>query len=138
MSSSAPLVAPRDLAAWRAWLAAHHASSSGAWLVTHKKASGREEFARREAVKAGLAFGWVDSLPRGVDAARTSLYFSPRRPASGWSAVNKALVAELEAEGAMAAPGREAVARAKQSGAWSKLDASEALEVPADLAAAPG
>ena len=97
MSSSAPLVAPRDLAAWRAWLAAHHASSSGALLVTHKKASGREEFARREAVKAGLAFGWVDSLPRGVDAARTSLYFSPRRPASGWSAVNKALVAELEA-----------------------------------------
>jgi len=136
MSSSAPLVAPRDFAAWRAWLAANHAASRGVWLVTHKKASGRMELPHRDAVKAALAHGWVDSLPRAVDDARTSVYFSPRRPSSGWSAVNKGLVEELEREGAMAAPGLEAIARAKASGAWSKLDASEALEVPGDLAAA--
>lgn len=136
MSSSAPLVAPRDLAAWRSWLASNHATSRGAWLVTHKKTSGRQEFDRRDAVKAGLAYGWVDSLPRAVDDARTSFFFSPRKPKSGWSAVNKVLVAELEAEGGMAEPGRAAVARAKESGAWAKLDASEALKVPADLAAA--
>ena len=136
MSSRAPLVAPRDIAAWRAWLAANHAASGGVWLVTHKQATGRSEFSRREAVKAGLAFGWVDSLPRAVNDARTSVYFSPRKASSGWSAVNKGLIEELEREGAMAAPGLEAVARAKASGAWSKLDSSEALEVPDDLAAA--
>ena len=136
MSSKAPLVAPQDAGAWRAWLAANHATSNGVWLVTHKMGTGRQELPRREAVKAGLAFGWVDSLPRAVDDARTSVYFSPRKPSSGWSAVNKGLIEELVRDGAMAPAGLEAVERAKESGAWSKLDASEALEVPADLRAA--
>lgn len=104
--------------------------------MTHKKGTGKMELTRNEAVKAGLAFGWVDSLPRAVDDARTSVYFSPRNPSSGWSRVNKGLIEELMREGTMSAAGLEAVARAKASGAWSKLDAAEALELPADLVAA--
>jgi uncharacterized protein YdeI (YjbR/CyaY-like superfamily) len=54
----------------------------------------------------------------------------------GWSAVNKARVARLEAAGAMRPAGAAAVAAARADGSWSLLDAVETLVPPADLVAA--
>src|SRR5689334_3113962 len=38
----APIVGAEDRDAWRRWLEANHASSSGAWLVMWRRASGRQ------------------------------------------------------------------------------------------------
>ncbi|QTE30801.1 YdeI/OmpD-associated family protein [Pengzhenrongella sicca] len=122
--------------AWRDWLAANHATSPGAWLVTWKKHTGRPAPGYDEAVTEALAFGWVDSLGARLDDDRTMLWFSPRRPGSAWSRPNKVRVARLEEEGRMAAAGRRAVEVAKANGAWVLLDEVEDLVVPADLAAA--
>jgi uncharacterized protein YdeI (YjbR/CyaY-like superfamily) len=107
-----------DRGAWRAWLEANHARSDGIWLVTWKKVAGRPRVDYDAAVEEALCFGWVDSKSRSVDDERTSLYFTPRKPKSAWSASNVERVERLEAAGAMREAGRRAVDEAKQRGAW--------------------
>lgn len=125
----------RSRAELRAWLTRHHGRAEGAWLVSGKKASDHY-LAYEDVVRECLAFGWIDSLGRTKDAARSMLWIAPRRAGSNWSRVNKAHVAALEAEGLMAPPGRAAVERARADGTWTALDGVEALEVPPDLAGA--
>ena len=81
-----------------------------------------------------LCWGWIDSRPAKLDAARTMLRMSPRRRGSRWSAINKARVSALEAEGRMTGAGRAAIEAAQADGSWNALDDLDC--VPADLAAA--
>lgn len=123
-------------AGWRAWLAAHHDRSPGIWLVTWKKATGDRYVSYDDVVREALAFGWVDSVPRTLDAERSQLLLTPRKPGSNWSRANKERIAGLEAAGLMAPAGAAAVAAARADGSWSALDDVEDLVEPADLAAA--
>lgn len=127
---------PAGRAEWRQWLTTHHASAPGVWLVYGKKASGLPSLGYAEAVEEALCFGWIDSHPRKLDADRTQLLFTPRKPRSGWSKVNKERLARLEAAGQLMPAGLAAIARARQNGAWESLDAAEAGHIPADLAQA--
>jgi uncharacterized protein YdeI (YjbR/CyaY-like superfamily) len=68
-------------AEWRAWLEAHHETASEIWVGIWKVRTGRPSVQR----------------------------FTPRR-STRWSAINVALVAELEAEGLMREAGRRAFA----------------------------
>jgi uncharacterized protein YdeI (YjbR/CyaY-like superfamily) len=121
---------------WRRWLRANHRRKSGVWLVSWRNGTGRSRLTYEESVEEALAFGWIDSKGRRLDDERTMLWFSPRKPGSGWSRPNKARIERLERDGRMADAGREAIARAKQDGSWTLLDAVEGLIVPDDLAAA--
>src|SRR3990172_3975065 len=132
----AQLVHADDRATWRAWLEANHATSSGAWLVTWRRRSGRLGLDYEAAIEEALCFGWVDSTAGRVDDDRGKLYFAPRKPRSGWAATNKARIERLLAEGRMAPAGVAAIDRAKANGSWEVLDSAERLVVPADLAAA--
>jgi uncharacterized protein YdeI (YjbR/CyaY-like superfamily) len=134
----APHVQADDRAAWRTWLAANHATSNGAWLVTWKPCSGRGSLDNEAAVMEALCFCWVDSTGGRVDEERGKLYFAPRKPRSAWSASNKARVERLIAEGLMTPRGLDAIERAKGNGDWEILDSVERLEVPDDLAAELG
>jgi uncharacterized protein YdeI (YjbR/CyaY-like superfamily) len=121
---------------WRAWLHANHATSTGVWLVSWKKRTGRPAVAYDDAVTEALAVGWVDSKPGGLDEERSMLWFAPRKPGSAWSRHNKHRIARLEAEGRLLEAGRRAVDAARADGSWTRLDAVEDLVVPDDLAAA--
>jgi len=134
-----PRVEVESRAAWRRWLSANHARAQGIWLVTYKKtADPRRYLSYDDIVDEALCFGWVDSLPRSLDAERSMRLVAPRKPKSGWSRVNKARVERLMADGKMTPAGLRAIERAKADGSWAKLDAVEALVVPRDLAAALG
>jgi uncharacterized protein YdeI (YjbR/CyaY-like superfamily) len=124
------------VAEWRAWLKANHERPDGVWLVTFKKGSGRPVVTWDESVEEALCFGWIDSIRRKVDDDRSRLWFSPRKPKSVWSAVNKERIGRLEREGRLAPAGQRMVELAKQTGTWTALDEVEALVVPDDLAAA--
>jgi len=119
----------------RSWLADHHGRQTGVWLVHYKKAS-PHYLPMGEIVAECLAFGWVDSLVRTKDELRAMHWIAPRKDGSNWSAVNKQIVEELEENGLMTDAGRTVIARAKEDGSWSRLDAVERLEVPNDLSAA--
>ena len=136
MSQSYPLVQIENRAQWRDWLAAHHATSPGIWLVTWKKTAGRQYLPYDDIVEEALAFGWVDSQPKTVDSQRSARLLTPRRPASNWSQLNKQRVERLVAAGLMQPAGLAAVAAAKANGRWTTLDMTETLAEPADLAAA--
>ena len=132
----APHIQPDDRAAWRAWLAANHATARGVWVVTWRPRSGRVGLGYEAAVEEALCFGWVDSTGGNVDDERGRLYFAPRRPRSVWAASNKARVERLIGEGRMTPAGFAVIDRAKANGSWEVLDSSERLEVPVDLTAA--
>ena len=125
-----------SLVEWRRWLGANHGSSPGIWLVTPKATGGRPGIAWSDLVDEALCFGWVDSRPRRVDEHHSARLLTPRRPASAWSARNKARVEALTEAGRMQPAGLEAVAVAKERGTWHALDQVETLDEPADLAAA--
>lgn len=120
----------------RTWLRRRHHQPESVWLVTWKKATGAPHVPRREVLQALISYGWVDSLPRKLDADRTLLLISRRRPGSSWSKVNRDIAEALIADGQMMPPGQAAVNRAKEDGSWQRLDDVEALTVPDDLAAA--
>ena len=130
-----PRVEIATVGQWRDWLQTHGASSGSIWLVKWKKGKGAY-VAYGDLVDEALCFGWIDSLPRSLDASRTMLLMSPRRPGSGWSTVNKQRVERLIEAGRMAAPGAAAIERAKRDGSWTLLDRAGALTVADDLAAA--
>ena len=46
---------------WRAWLEAHHATETEAWLLHYKKGVAKQSVSYEEAVEEALCFGWIDS-----------------------------------------------------------------------------
>jgi len=93
---------------WRSWLEKHHASSPGVWLVFHKKHTRRKSIPYEDAVRNALCFGWIDSLVKRLDDDRYALKFTPRKPTSKWSDLNRKRWAELNVAGRLAPAGMSA------------------------------
>ena len=128
--------APLSRAEWRAWLDAHHGRGEGVWLVRYKKGSGRPVLTTDDVVEEAIAFGWIDSVPKKLDADRYLVWVAPRQPGSNWSRLSKERAGRMAAAGQMAEAGRRAVEQAQADGSWTALDDVENLVVPDDLGAA--
>jgi uncharacterized protein YdeI (YjbR/CyaY-like superfamily) len=127
---------PADRAGWRQWLAGHHDTSPGVWLVLHRKSAGPQPLTLEDAVEEALCFGWIDSTLRRLDEGRNVLLFTPRRAGGTWSQTNKSRVTRLLEQGLMAPAGIRAVERAWSDGSWTLLESIDAVWIPPDLAAA--
>jgi len=104
--------------AWETWLEEHHATSDGLWLKLAKKGSGLEPVSLAEALDVALCYGWIDSQADSFDDRDWLLRFTPRRPRSNWSKVNRVKVSKLIEEGRMKSAGLLEVERAKAEGRW--------------------
>jgi uncharacterized protein YdeI (YjbR/CyaY-like superfamily) len=122
-----------DRRAWRAWLEQHHATAPGVWLIYYKKGSGKPRVAYADAVEEALCFGWIDSRPNAIDEERYMQLFSPRKPHSIWSRLNKQRAEKLIAEGLMTSAGMAKIEAARADGSWDTYEAVEALTMPSDL-----
>jgi len=131
-----PRFHPESREQWRAWLADHHDTERGTWLVSWKQATGRPSLPYEAVIEEALCFGWVDSTARTLDSERSMMLMTPRKPTSTWARTNKDRVERLLAAGLMQPAGIAAVEAAKANGSWTVLDSVDALEVPDDLAAA--
>jgi uncharacterized protein YdeI (YjbR/CyaY-like superfamily) len=132
-----PKIRPRDRAAWRAWLAEHHATATEVIVEFARKGARKPTVTYPEAVEEALCFGWIDGTRRTVDASHYSNRFSPRRPGSAWAPSNKQRVAELEAAGLLQPAGIAVIEAAKADGSWTKpTSADTSKEMPAELTAA--
>jgi uncharacterized protein YdeI (YjbR/CyaY-like superfamily) len=134
--SDLPMYHAKGRQEWRRWLEQNHATSSGVWLVYYKKGSGKSRLAHDEAVEEALCFGWIDGLLNKLDHERYKVLFSPRKPQSTWSKINKERVERLIAHGLMTPAGMAKVEIARENGSWNVLDEVEALTIPDDLALA--
>jgi uncharacterized protein YdeI (YjbR/CyaY-like superfamily) len=131
-----PRFHPESREQWRAWLADHHDTERGAWLVSWKQATGRPSLPYEAVIEEALCFGWVDSTAKTLDSERSMMLMTPRKPTSTWARTNKERVDRLLAAGLMQPAGIAAVETARANGSWTVLDSVEALELPDDLAAA--
>lgn len=122
-----------DRKAWREWLEENHLNSSGIWLVYYKVKSGKPSVRYSEAVKEALCFGWIDSKVKSLDEDCYMQIFTPRKPKSVWSKLNKQYIEELINQGRMTEVGLQKINTAKQDGSWTTLDQIEALIIPTDL-----
>lgn len=136
MREDAERFQPATLAEWRAWLAGHHDRPGGVWLVMWRAGSGGPRISYEQIVEQALCFGWIDSTGKGIDAERTMVWFTPRKPRSGWSRINKQRIDRLIASCEMTPAGLAPIEAAKADGSWTLLDDVEDLVVPADLDAA--
>ena len=124
--------ASRD--AWETWLEGQHTASEGLWLKIAKKRSGIETVSYDEAVEVALCYGWIDGQARGFDEDHYLTRFTPRRPRSRWSKVNRKKATDLVKRGKMKAAGLQEVERAKADGRWeAAYDAPRTATVPDDL-----
>ena len=124
-------------AAFEAWLEEHADSADEVWVRMAKKHTGVASLDWASGVEAALCFGWIDGQSRRVDDDFYVQRFTPRRPRSTWSKVNREKVAALIAAGRMRPRGQAEVDRAKADGRWdAAYDSVSAAKVPDDLAVA--
>ena len=126
-----------DRAAFEAWLAANHDREIEIWLKIHKKGSGLPTVTVVEALDVALCWGWIDGLRKSLDDTSFLQRYTPRRPKSRWSQINREHVKRLIADGRMTPHGQKQVDDARADGRWESAYASGSkMEFPADLLAA--
>lgn len=118
---------------WHNWLQDNHLTSSGIWLVYYKKGSGKPTVSYEEAVEEALSFGWIDSKVNTLDEERYMQIFTPRKPGSIWSKLNKQRIKKLLDTELMMPAGLKKIEAAKEDGSWYFLDDIENLVIPIDL-----
>ena len=127
----------RSKDAWEKWLAAQHERSQGVWIEFAKKASGRASVNYKEALEVALCYGWIDGQTAPVDETWYRQRFTPRRPRSKWSQINRASVERLHAAGRLAPAGIRQMEAAREDGRWDAAYPSmREIGVPPDLEAA--
>ena len=123
--------------AFETWLSKNHDRASEIWLRIYKKDSGVPSVSYAEALDAALCWGWIDGLRKAYDEQSFIQRFTPRRPKSIWSQLNRGHVARLAAAGRMTPHGLKQVELAKADGRWQAAYApSSQTQLPEDLLAA--
>ncbi|MBV8947267.1 MAG: YdeI/OmpD-associated family protein [Solirubrobacterales bacterium] len=131
---SLPILEFADRTLWENWLQDHHASSPGVWLRIAKKASGIPTVTHAEALEDALCYGWIDGQRAPHDETFFLQRFTPRRPRSKWSQINREKAIELIELGRMKAAGLAQIEAAKKDGRWEAAYAPQSsLTVPEDF-----
>ena len=121
-------------AQWAQWLAQHHASATGAWLMHAKKGNREPTVSYAEALEVALCFGWIDSRKKAHDDGHFLQRWTPRSARSIWSKVNRDHALRYIEQGKMQPAGLAEVERARRDGRWdAAYDPVSAAQVPPDL-----
>src|SRR5687767_5761921 len=127
----------KDEAAFEKWMRAHHDREPELWLKFYKKASGVPTVTYAQALDVALCWGWIDGLKKSFDDRAFLQRFSPRRPKSVWSQINRDHIARLKKAGRMTPHGQKHVDAAKADGRWdaayAPIRSASETSIPADL-----
>lgn len=96
---------------WRSWLAKNHDTKKELWLIYYKKSSGKPRIPYNDAVEEALCYGWIDSTVKSIDEEKFAQRFTPRKPASLLSEMNKERIRRLIKQKKMTCIGLKAVAK---------------------------
>ncbi|MEL7311114.1 MAG: YdeI/OmpD-associated family protein [Pseudomonadota bacterium] len=95
----------QDRAQWRSWLETNHASSSEIWLISDDRPDDMT-IEYLDSVEEALCFGWVDGIAKRISDFEKAQRFTPRRPRSNWTELNKERARRLISLGLMTDAGR--------------------------------
>jgi len=119
---------------WEEWLEENHAASDGVWIKMAKKGAGIESVRYPEVLDTALCFGWIDGRREALDEQFFLQRFTPRRPRSRWSRINRDKAERMIAERRMRPAGLAEVERAKADGRWeAAYEGQKSIGVPDDL-----
>jgi uncharacterized protein YdeI (YjbR/CyaY-like superfamily) len=119
---------------WEAWLERNHERAPGVWIEIAKKDSGVDSVRYPEVLDTALCFGWIDGRRERLDELRFLQRFTPRRPRSRWSQINREKAQQLIRDGRMRQAGHAEVEAAQADGRWQTAYAGQrSAGVPADL-----
>ncbi len=110
-----------DRKQWRSWLVKNHNKEKEIWLLYYKKSSGKPRIPYNDAVEEALCYGWIDSIVKRVDDNSFAQRFTPRRPKSQISEMNKERIRRLIADKSMTSTGLKAVNHAFDKNKPEKL-----------------
>lgn len=129
-----PMLTFPDLTGWEKWLADEHTGAPGLWLKLAKKGCSETTVSYAEALDVALCFGWIDGQKRPLDDDYWLQRFTPRKPGSKWSKINRGKAEALIAAGRMRPAGLREVEAAKADGRWAAAyDGQGTATVPDDL-----
>jgi uncharacterized protein YdeI (YjbR/CyaY-like superfamily) len=133
-SDELPILEFEHRAAWQRWLDERHASSPGVWIKIAKKASGIPTVTHAEALEDALCYGWIDGQRAPHDDTHFLQRFTPRRPRSKWSEINRDNAIVLIEQGRMKPAGIKQVDAAKADGRWEAAYAPQSSKaIPEDF-----
>ena len=123
---------------FKTWLAKQPGDAAGLWIKFAKKAakkiSANATLTKAEAIDVALCHGWIDGQIDTYDDTHWLVRFTPRKPRSKWSALNRKRALELIKEGRMRPAGLAQIDAAKADGRWDSAYApAKTAEVPDDL-----
>ena len=96
---------------WRDWLKKSHNKEKEIWLVYFRKHTGKPRISYNDAVEEALCYGWIDGIIKKIDEERFVQRFTPRRPNSSVSEMNKERIRRLIKQKRMTAIGLKAVSK---------------------------
>lgn len=114
---------------WHSWLSKNHKKESEIWLIYYYKKTGKPRISYDDAVMEALCFGWIDSILKKIDTERFAQRFSPRKPKSELSQMNKERIRELIKEKKMTEWGMKAIAHVFNE----KTDKTDNFIIPLDI-----
>ncbi len=136
-ADTVPIIAFETQQDWDAWLKEHYAETSGLWLKIAKKEAGIPSVTYAEALESALCYGWIDGQKAAFDDRYWLQRFTPRRPRSMWSRVNRDKATALIAEGRMQPAWLRQVDLAKSDGRWeSAYQSQRTITIPDDFQSA--
>ena len=124
-----------DYPAWLSWLKKNFRQQEGIWVKFGKKQSGVPSMTYEEAREGAIIYGWIDGLINSYDETWYLTRFTPRRPRSKWSKINRGIAEELIRSGKMQPSGMAEVEAARADGRWdAAYDSPSRATVPPELA----
>jgi uncharacterized protein YdeI (YjbR/CyaY-like superfamily) len=126
-------VQAKNRAVWRKWLIKNHSKENRVWLILYHKKSNVQSIYYDEAVEEALCFGWIDSVKYNRDDESAYQMFTPRKPKSNWSKLNKERVEKMTKAGLMTPAGQKVIDCAKENGNWEVPEEIDSETIPADL-----
>jgi uncharacterized protein YdeI (YjbR/CyaY-like superfamily) len=126
--------------AFEQWMRKNHGKETEIWLRIYKKASGVPSVDNVRALDVVLCWGWIDGIRKALDEDSYLQRYTPRRPKSVWSQINRDHVARLTKAGRMTPHGQKQVDLAKADGRWdaayAPIRSASVASMPDDLKAA--
>ena len=101
MKEAAKPIFFKTSSAFPKWLEKNHDKKTEVFVGYYKKGSDKKTMTWLESVDEALCFGWIDGVRKSIDAESYCNRFTPRRPASNWSAINIKKIEELTTKGLM-------------------------------------
>jgi uncharacterized protein YdeI (YjbR/CyaY-like superfamily) len=118
---------------WRTWLSENYTAKKEIWLISYSKYSDKPSIPYLHAVEEALCFGWIDGIAKKIDSERSTQRFTPRRPKSNWTELNKERAKRLIQNGKMTEAGLKVLPNLSPHSFQIPQDILEALQSEAQI-----